>query len=149
MFIVGTTGRGKSSLLQAEADRLGISYDDLLRRMEPSPEQKEMEQTQWREAQQKQAIRLAAVCEAYWVSSTSTNESTNMHDALVIADITSSPTLEQQKALFMMLPSEIIGEGIAWGFSDTVVQDSICQFVSDNREAVVERVQQAIEGNKS
>ncbi len=39
-LVIGTTRRGKSLILQNEADRLGISYDDLLKRLEPSEEQK-------------------------------------------------------------------------------------------------------------
>ncbi len=43
-LIIGTTGRGKSYFLQEEADRLGIPYDDLVKRMEPISDKKENEE---------------------------------------------------------------------------------------------------------
>lgn len=141
MMILGTSGRGRSLLLQAEADRLGISYDELLKRMEPTPEQKEQARMRGEEKKQRDNARLNAVREAYWAA-TSADDSDlyRLHDALVSTVMQESPTLEQQKALFMMLPPQIVGLGIAWGFGDTEVGDDIYRFIEENRDAVIERL---------
>lgn len=138
-FVIGTTGRGSSRFLEAEAARRGISYDELLKSMEPTPEQKEADRIRQEQRRQKKAARLDAVREAYWAS-TDEAEFDYLHDALTIAEIVKEPVSAQVKALFMMLPEEIIGQGIAWGFTDTEVRESIHRFVADNREAVISRV---------
>lgn len=139
--IIGTTRKGKSVILAAEAARLGITYDELLKRMEPTPEQREKERILQEERKQREIARLTAVCEAYWVNSTEDDSDLYvLHDALVCAEIVESPTEEQQKSLFLMLPSDIVGQGIAWGFSDTEVRENIQSFVEKNRDAVVARI---------
>ena len=65
-MILGTSGQGKSGLLQAEAMRLGIPYDELMRRMEPTPEQEEQARMRQDEEQQAGEERLNAVREAFW-----------------------------------------------------------------------------------
>lgn len=37
----------------------------------------------------------------------------------------------------MMLPGNIIGQGVAWGFNDTEVRESVHSFVEKNRAAIV------------
>jgi hypothetical protein len=92
-----------------------------------------------RETKQKEAARLAAVREAYWVGTEPEYfERSVLRDALVLAEIVAKPLLAQVKALFMMLPGTIIGQGIAWGLDDTEVRGSIHRFVDENREAVRE-----------
>jgi hypothetical protein len=54
----------------------------------------------------------------------------------IFAELDEGPTDEQVKALFMILPKHIIGEGISWGFNDTVVGDNTYEFVQDNEEEV-------------
>lgn len=66
-----------------------------------------------------------------------------LHDALastVFLNSNISPTIEQKKALFMMLPSTIIDLGFTWGFTDTVVGDEIYQFIEENMSIVKERL---------
>ena len=71
-MILGTSGQGKSVLLQAEALRLGITY--------------------------------------------------------------------QIKAFFMMLPADIIGSALSWGFSDTEVRERTYEFVEQNKQAVLQAI---------
>lgn len=140
-FIIGTHMRGKSANLEGEAERLGISYDEMLKRMEPTPEQHEAVRMCREQRKHKEAARLSAVREAFWAG-TDDNDSEfdNLHDALISAKIVEEPTPTHVKALFMMLPDTIIGQGIAWGFNDTEVRESIHRFVGENREAVAQRV---------
>jgi hypothetical protein len=39
--------------------------------------------------------------------------------------------------VFMMLPQQIIGNGIQWGFSDTEVRDSIYVFLENNKSDIL------------
>ncbi|ANN80848.1 hypothetical protein BAU07_26360 (plasmid) [Bordetella flabilis] len=140
-MIIGPTGKGRSQLLQAEADRLGISYEELERRLEPTPEQKERARMRQEEEDRRDAQRLDAVRKAYWVN---TDESDSdlyaLSDALSAAGIASDPTVEQRRILFMMLPANVIGQGLAWGFSDTEVRGQVHAFVAENRDAVARAV---------
>ncbi len=85
--------------------------------------------------------RLNAVREAYWNSTPEDSFDLDaLHDALLDIEGLESPSRDQQKALFMMLPEAIIGSGISWGFRDTEVRDEIHGFVAKNMEAVVKRI---------
>lgn len=140
-WIVGTSGQGKSVLLQAEARRLGISYEELLRRMEPTAEQKERARMQEEDEQRAEAARLEAVREAFWNRTPPVRADFNhLHDVLVIAEIVEEPTPSQVKALFMMLPPDIFGSAIAWGFFDTEVRERTYEFVERSRADVVRHV---------
>ena len=144
LMIIGTTARGKSSLLQAEALRLGITYDELLKRMEPTEEQKQKEAAMTRELKQKEENRLQAVRDAYW-SATDVDglEFATIHDALIEFCEVKEPTNAQTKAVFDLLPSDIIGNGIQWRFDDTEVRDSIYIFVRENAEPIKHAVYSA------
>lgn len=143
-MIFGTSGQGKSGLLQAEALRLGIPYEELLRRMEPTPEQREQERMLQEEAQQAQAKRLNAVREAFWsLTPPGHYDFDCLHAALSAANLAGEPTPAQVKALFMMLPSDIFGTAISWGFNDTEVRERIYEFVERNRQDVVKRIEAA------
>nr|WP_011031946.1 MULTISPECIES: hypothetical protein [Pseudomonas]CAD13467.1 hypothetical protein [Pseudomonas sp. SLT2001]CEK42432.1 hypothetical protein PQBR55_0053 [Pseudomonas fluorescens SBW25] len=133
-MIVGGSDNAKSALLMAEARRRGISYEDLL---QPSPEQIEAdcESESISEAQKEKC--LAAVCEAYWANSPLESTSLQqLHDTLVVAELSEEPTPEQVKALLMLLPAHIVGQGIAWGFEDTDVRDQVYEYVLANMDAV-------------
>ena len=131
---VGGSGKAKSALLMAEARRRGISYEELL---QPSPEHIEgdCESEPISEAQEEKC--LAAVCEAYWTNSPSDSTSLQqLHDILVVTELSEEPTSEQVKALLLLLPAHIVGQGIAWGFEDTDVRDQIYEYVVANMAAV-------------
>lgn len=140
-LIIGTSGRGKSVLLEEEALRRGISYDELLAEMDPSAETK----ARWAEERQAtanaEARRLHAVCEALWATAPEKgNDLAQLGETLAVLDIVENPTADQQKALLLMLPGHIVGLGIAWGFDDTEVRDKIYEFVDENREAVARQL---------
>lgn len=137
-MIIGTTGQGKSVLLQAEATRLGITYEELLERMEPTAEQKERERMQQEQEDRAEEARLNAVKEAFWANTPDGHHDFDqLHDVLVVTDVAESPAPEQIKALFMMLPADIIGSALAWGFGDTEVRERTYEFVEQNKQAVL------------
>ena len=89
------------------------------------------------ENSQQESRRLAAVCKAWWdATPAGSPDMGKLHDCLVDADISESPTEAQQKILLLMLPASVIGQGIAWGFSDSAVGDSIREFIEENRDSV-------------
>lgn len=141
-LLLGQTRRGKSAVIEAEALRRGISCEELLKELEPTEAQKEATRVREQAEQERVAHRLAAIREAYWQAS-SESDFYRLHDALVSTVMVGSgsgPTQDQIRALFSMLPAQIIGQGIAWGFGDTEVGDDIYTFIEGNREAVIERL---------
>lgn len=106
----GIIGRGKSTYL----------FD-----LEPMPEGKD----QIDETRKK---RLDAVRMAYW-EATPAEEWYSINDIIKehIPELTDI-TREQQKILFMMLPSTILGEAIKWGIGDTVVRNGIYVYIRDH-----------------
>jgi hypothetical protein len=139
ILILGSTRAGKSPLLEAEAKRRGISYEELLRQMEPTEEQKEQARKMTEARKQKELVRLNAVREAYWgASDPASGEFDTIDDALREFCGIESATVGQRKKAFCMLPETILGAGIQWGFDDTEVRDSIWRFVEEKKAEIKE-----------
>jgi hypothetical protein len=78
--------------------------------------------------------RITAVREAYWQHSDINGvDFIHLYNALAESGLADQPTDAQVRALFMALPASILGQGIAWGFCDTEVRDSVVTFVTENR----------------
>lgn len=136
-MIIGSSSRGKSVRLQAEAMRLGISYEELLRRLEPSEESKLQMKEREEVAGRVEAARMQAVRDAYWnATPPDHHDQACLHDAIVCSDLSNEPTNEMVKALFMMLPDDIIRSAISWGFSDTEVRERVYAFINENSTKV-------------
>jgi len=141
IMILGSSGKGRSRMLEAEANRLGISYEEMERRLEPTPEQQEKARMRQEERDRHEAQRLDAVRRAYWDNTDKSDLALCvLSDALRAAEIVRVPNIEQQRILFMMLPANVFGQGVAWGFSDTEVRGQIHEFVAENHEAVTQAV---------
>lgn len=139
-FVFGHTGKGKSNYLKAEAQRRGISYEELLKSLEPTEEQKEAAAKQKQIKEEQEAQRLSAIRTAYWQFS-SEKDFPRLYDALVSSIAPGvTPTADQLKALFMMLPAQIIGLGVAWGFDDSEVGVDIYHFIANNKQEVEARL---------
>ncbi|PNE59911.1 hypothetical protein A8H39_01830 [Paraburkholderia fungorum] len=137
VLIIGSTAKGKSRLLEEEAKRLGITTEELERRLEPSDAEKEQMRMQRDAEEQREEQRLQAIREATWDAySDDDSEFSRIHDALAATVVDGVPSASQVKVLFMILPASIIGQGIAWGFTDTEVGDQIYRFVEENDESV-------------
>jgi|JXWR01.1.fsa_nt_gb hypothetical protein len=140
-LFLAVTGKGRSVALEVEAKRLGISYEELDRRMAPSDEQREQMMLQEEAEHRKEERRLQRVREAVWEAWSDDEDAFDrLHDALVSTVMDESPTRDQLKAVFMILPAKIIGLGISWSFDDTEVGDEMYQFIQDNKDAVLTRL---------
>lgn len=141
MMIIGTTRGGKSLLLQEEAMRLGIPYEELLSRTKPTDQQIADQAAKVAECNQIDEGRLSAVRRAFWESTPADHTDFDcLHDVLCSFGFEGAlePTPNQVRALFMMLPSHILGEVIALGFDDTEVRERIYEFVRQNERGVAE-----------
>lgn len=139
-LFIGSSGRGRSMLIEAESARRGISYEEAEKDWLPTEEEKQAEADREQVEQIKHDRRTAAVREAYWMSTDpESGEFDSLHDVLnYICE--RDPTYEQVHRLFNMLPSEVIGDGVKWGFTDTVVGDAIHEFVRENKVDVMAQV---------
>lgn len=89
-----------------------------------------------------EAQRLKAVREAFWNNTPEGHyDLSQLHDVLVVSDIVEEPTQDQIKAFFMMLPADIIGSALSWGFSDTEVRERTYEFVQQDKQAVLAAIQ--------
>lgn len=85
--------------------------------------------------------RLNAVREAFWHNTPDGHHDlSQLHSVLAVSDIVEEPTADQIKAFFMMLPADIIGSALSWGFSDTEVRARTYELVELNKQAVLEAV---------
>lgn len=126
MMIIGSMRGGKSSVV---GEHVGAFLDTA----RLSPQQDAIDE----QAKSAEAARLAAVREAFWnASNPESQEFYPLSDALTNVFDCEDPTSEQIKALFCMLPADIIGAGIQFGFADSEVRDEIWEFVEENRPAV-------------
>lgn len=140
VFMIGRTVRGRSSVIEAEANRRGISYDGAEKASSPAEEERQAAELREDAARAKRDQRLAAVRDAYWAATDpNSSEFDGLHDVLNVV-CGSNPTDEQVHKLYNMLPAEVIGEGVKWGFTDTVVRDAIHEFVSENKADVIATV---------
>lgn len=137
-MVMGITGKGRNPMLQAEADRLGISYEELERRLEPTDEQKERARIREQSKERKEEQRLQVVRQAIWDAwSEDENAFSRLYDELVLAVMKESCSRVQLKAVFMLLPAMIVGKGIAWGFDDIEVVGDMREFLEENKDIVV------------
>lgn len=133
---IGSTGRGKSSMIEAEAKRRGISYEEVEREWEPSLEEKQREELREQAARVKSDLRITAVREAYWnATAPEFSEFDSMFDTLN-EFYDKEVTIDHVRKLFNMIPGDLIGEGVKWGFSDSGVRDSVFEFVEENKNIV-------------
>jgi hypothetical protein len=137
-LITGVSGKGKPSpLLLEEARRRGISYEELEKQMQPSPEQIEAARERESLVEAQEAKCLVAICEAYWANTPlGSSGLQQLHDTLVVTKIAEEPTPAQVKALLLLLPAHVLGQGIAWGFEDSEVRGHIYEHVEENMEAI-------------
>lgn len=81
--------------------------------------------------------RINAAREAYWEASLPDLDglhhfSENLSEFCEIE----TPTIAQQKALFMMVPNQIFGLGLQYGFDDSVVRDDLYVYVQEHADKI-------------
>jgi hypothetical protein len=131
--IMGSSGKGRSVLIQNYADKNGISYEEAERHFEPSKEQLETRRVERKKREELALERLNKVKLTYW----EVYQDDNYHfDAFESAIRMLLPidevSMKQVKEIFMMIPDNIFGNGISWGFGDSEVRNSVYEFVEDN-----------------
>jgi hypothetical protein len=136
-LFVGGIGEGKRPFLMEEARKRGITFKELEEQMEPSPEQLKAARERQQAIQTQEAKCLAAICEAYWANTPLKSSSLQqLSDTLAATGIVEHPKPAQVKALLLLLPADILGQGIAWGFEDSDVRSQIYRHVDENIETI-------------
>lgn len=82
--------------------------------------------------------RFQAIRKAWWDNtfySEQGREFASIHDCIVDI-LAKKPTSLQLQAVFLILPDEILGKALLWGFSDTEVREEIYAFIAANMEQV-------------
>lgn len=139
-LVLGTTRRGRSSLIEADAARRGLSYGEAEKDWMPTEAERQAEVEREKAAQAKKDARTAAVRDAYWAATNlAEGEFASLYDVLA-AECGREPTDDHVRRLYNMLPADVIGDGVKWGFTDTVVGDSIFVFVRENKADVMSQV---------
>lgn len=140
-IIFGQSGSGKSLFIQRHADDNNISYDEAEKAFQPSEEQLKESKKAKAEAQINDKKRLLATKLTYWEHSTFDKfEFSNFHDCLTSYLDIDEPTDEQIKTLYLMIPDDMFGLGISWGFGDSVLRDNLSKYVQDNIELIKQKL---------
>ena len=136
-MLIGTSGAGKSRLIEhlsAQAAAAGQTFQYV--EIKPTEEDRRAQVEREKMEQEKRALRLKAVRDAYWDDTDPDSaEWACLHDSLTEIGIADS-TVSQCRILFDLLPRNIIGQGISWRFSDTSVGDDIFEFARENRDLI-------------
>lgn len=136
-IVLGSSGAGRSRL----AEHLGLTHEEMTELLKPSPDQEAEAKRRQAADNEAAARRLQAVRDAVW--STRLHHSSDLDilsDTLDILGVSEAPSEDQQKAFFDLLPADVVGLGVAWGFSDTEVRDSIYTYAEENLQAVTNAV---------
>lgn len=148
IFFVGTTGAGKSIFKEDLAKRMGLTSAEMEELLRPLPADMTADLQEDTDDAEAESRRLRAVREAIWANTPQDDpELFVLHDVLTALDLAEEPTVAQQKALFELLPASIIGQGIAWGFSDTEVRESIYSHAEGHLAKVAAAIQLLDEGS--
>lgn len=131
---VAPKGTGKSFFLKQHADQDGISYEEAVLCSKPTEEMLAKRRNLDEEQQLKNAKRLQAVRDAYWLAS-DYEEFYCIHDSCT-EFLAMDLAKDQLRLIFNILPSDIIGSGIKWGFYDTEVREKIYCYIRDNAEVI-------------
>lgn len=136
-MVIGSTGKGKSVYLEEEAKRLGITYDELLKRMEPTEEQKAIMEANRQKRAEAQKVKETTIRNAVW-STFDDSDYSELYSKVKIALEIEEPTKIQVKQFFFALDMSIIGNIVAWGINDTPTRESIWEFVENNKNELLE-----------
>jgi hypothetical protein len=131
LLLMGLMHRGRTALMDIEAQHLGLSHEEMGRILEITPEQQRAAEA--REAAEYAAlcVRWAAIRDAWWAHTEDTSlERVLLQEALAHAGLPQA-TSEQQRALFDALPPSLLGQTIAWGMADIAVRADLFSFAQE------------------
>lgn len=143
-LIFGSSGKGRSGVLTKMAQQMGISYDEMLQKMEPTPEQKQAAYARAESRRNMEKARLRAVCEAYWANSTEESLSWFAEQVAWACGLPFEQNIPPAvlKQIFMTLPAGVVGLGIAYGFTDTEVRADVCQYLEQAAPELLKQISQ-------
>lgn len=136
-IVVGTTGKGKSVVLEEEAKRLGITYDELLKRMEPTEEQRAIMEANKQKRAEERRVKESTIRNAIWATFDQSDISELLDVLKVVLEI-SEPTKSNAKEVFFALDMSIVGNIVSWGISDTPTREAIWEFVGENKTLLLD-----------
>lgn len=136
-MVIGATGKGKSSTLEREAIRLGITYAELLERIEPTEEQKAAISAMEQKRAEARKVKETTIRNAVW-STFDEDDISELYYALKSVLEIAEPTKKQAKHLFFLLSMSIVGNIVAWGISDTPTRESIWEFTRENKTLLLD-----------
>lgn len=138
IFILSSSGKGRSSLIAQEALRRGLSYEEVEKELEPTEEQKAVQKERAMKRKAYEQNRFEAVRKAFWENSDPDDWELYVLDDCISSLIPNDVeiTHRQRESLFMSLPDDIVYSAIKYGISDSVVRDDIYAFVKDNVDLI-------------
>lgn len=136
-IVVGITGKGKSVILEEEAKRLGITYDELLKRMEPTEEQKATMEANKQKRAEEQRAKDSTIRNAIWATFDQSDIDEFLDALKVILEI-NEPTKSNVKEVFFALDMSIVGNIVSWGVGDTPTREAIWEFVRENKTLLLD-----------
>lgn len=123
-----------------EAKNNGITYEEAKKSFEPTEEEKLKEEQKERSHMEKDDKRLQLLKDTYWNAEASLDLDC-IDTSLVSFSEIKNPTQEQIRVIFNMLPQEIFGLGVQWGFRDTEVGESIHEYIEENIESILKNIE--------
>jgi hypothetical protein len=142
-IIFGQVGSGKSMILQRYADENNISYEEAEKMSQPSAEEVQRAEKEKTENQLNDEKRLLATKLAYWDNSAFDKwEFSNFSEQLSCQLEVEDPTNEQIKMLFLMIPDDLFGMGVSYGFGDSVARDNLYEFVENNIDLIKSKLRE-------
>lgn len=131
LLLMSTAHGHRSALIETEAQRLGISVAELEQHLAVTPEQLIQAAARDTEDRARQQARLAAVCDAWWAHTPESHpERQALQTVLAQAGVPrASP--DQVRRFLGLLPSHLVGKGVAWGFADTAVREDLLGFAQE------------------
>lgn len=134
-IIVGKSGNGKSVFLENEAKRLGITYEELLKRGEPTEEQRAAMKAYEQKQAAERKVKEITIRNAIW-STFVEIDLAELYDVVKFVFETTEPVKSQAKELFFALVMIIVGNIVSWGLCDTSTRESIWEFAKEYKEGL-------------
>ena len=139
--VVGTTGKGRSLLLETAAKQAGLTTKEYLEATKPTPEQIAAQEHRQAEAEAKRKRQSDAVKKAY-LDHMDEGELGRAQDILSNAGVLDEPSAHQARVFLEGVPPSLFGLIVAWGIHDTVVRDNLFELAEERKDALRATLQQ-------
>ncbi len=138
IFMLSSSGKGRSFFIAQEALKRGISYEEVEKELEPTEEQKAVQKERAMKRKAYEQKRFEAVRKAFWENSDPDDWELYVLDDCISSLIPDAGEIphHQRESLFMSLPDDIVYSAIKYGISDSVVRDDIYAFAKNNVDLI-------------